>query len=124
MATWIFIVYRGIRSGLKRERDKGGLIHLLFYASIAVPAFYIFAFFIHPEGNFIMSDYWRWWVVHLWVEGIFEVFAVVVIGFLLVSMKLVTKPSVVRTLYFQITILLGSGDRKSTRLNSSHVAIS
>ena len=109
MATWLFIVYRGIRSGLKRERDKGGLIHLLFYASIAVPAFYIFAFFIHPEGNFIMSDYWRWWVVHLWVEGIFEVFAVVVIGFLLVSMKLVTKPSVVRTLYFQITILLGSG---------------
>ncbi len=109
MAIWLFIVYRGIHNGLKKERDKGGLIHLLFYASIAVPAFYIFAFFINPDGNFTMSDYWRWWVVHLWVEGIFEVFAVVIIGFMLVSMKLVTQKSVTRMLYFQIILLLGTG---------------
>ncbi|TQS75822.1 nitric-oxide reductase large subunit [Ornithinibacillus gellani] len=109
LAIWLWIIYRGIRNGLKQETDKGGLIHLLFYASIAVPAFYIFAFFINPEANFTMSDYWRWWVVHLWVEGIFEVFAVVIIGFMLVHLKLVTKQSTVRALYFQITILLGSG---------------
>lgn len=109
MLIWLFIVFRGIRSGLKREKDKGGLIHLLFYAAIAVPFFYIFAFFINPGGNFTMSDFWRWWIIHLWVEGIFEVFAVVVIGFLLVQMDLVTKKSTVRALYFQLIILLGSG---------------
>lgn len=109
MAIWLFILYRGIRAGLKKERDKGGLIHLLFYASIAVPAFYAFAFFINPEVSFTMSDYWRWWVVHLWVEGIFEVFAVVMIGYMLVNMKLVTKSSVVRMFYFQIILLLGTG---------------
>jgi len=109
MAIWLFILYRGIRSGLKKERDKGGLIHLLFYASIAVPAFYAFAFFIKPDISFTMSDYWRWWVVHLWVEGIFEVFAVVIIGYMLVNMKLVTKTSVVRMFYFQIILLLGTG---------------
>ena len=37
-----------------------------------------------------MADYWRWWVIHLWVEGMFEVFAVVVIGFLMVQLGLVT----------------------------------
>lgn len=109
MTIWLYIVFRGIKRGLKMERDKGGLIHLLFYASLAVPAFYIFAFFVNPSGSFTMSDYWRWWVVHLWVEGIFEVFAVVIIGFLLTRMKLVTKKSTIRALYFQITILLGSG---------------
>ncbi|WP_353949229.1 nitric-oxide reductase large subunit [Sporolactobacillus sp. Y61] len=109
MAIWLFIVYRGIKNGLKYERDKGGLIHLLFYASIAVPAFYIAALFITPDMSYTMSDYWRWWVVHLWVEGIFEVFAVVMIGYLLISLKLVTKKSVVRMFYFQITLLLGSG---------------
>ncbi|MDQ0339092.1 nitric oxide reductase subunit B [Caldalkalibacillus uzonensis] len=109
MGIWLFIVYRGIRGGLKRETDKGGLIHLLFYAAIAVPAFYIFAFFFNPGSHFTFADYWRWWLIHLWVEGIFEVFAVVVIGFLLVYMKLVTKASVVRALYFQLTLLLGSG---------------
>ncbi|WML44022.1 nitric-oxide reductase large subunit [Neobacillus sp. PS3-40] len=109
MVIWLFIMYRGIRSALKRETDRGGLVHLLFYASIAVPLFYCFAFFIQPNTSYTMADYWRWWIVHLWVEGIFEVFAVVVIGFLLVQMKLVTKSSTVKSLIFQITILLGSG---------------
>ncbi len=109
MIIWLFIVYRGIRSGLKRETDKGGLIHLLFYAAIAVPFFYLFAFLINPGTHFTFADFWRWWIIHLWVEGIFEVFAVVVIGFLLVQMNLVTKKSTVKALYFQLILLLGSG---------------
>lgn len=109
MGIWLFIVFRGIQSALRRETDRGGLIHLLFYASIAVPLFYLFAFLFDPGTNITMADFWRWWIIHLWVEGIFEVFAVVVIGFLLVAMNLVTKRSTVRALYFQLTILLGSG---------------
>ncbi|GAB7388149.1 nitric-oxide reductase large subunit [Bacillaceae bacterium] len=109
MALWLFIMFRGLRDGLNKEKDKGGLIHLLFYSSIAVPAFYAFAFFFNPETNFTLADYWRWWIIHLWVEGIFEVFAVVVIGFLMVQMGLVTKPSTLRALYFQLILLLGSG---------------
>ncbi|MFB6466064.1 nitric-oxide reductase large subunit [Cytobacillus sp. Hz8] len=109
MVIWLFIVYRGIRSGLKKETDKGGLIHLLFYSAVAVPLFYLFAFMINPDTSFTFADYWRWWIIHLWVEGIFEVFAVVVIGFLMVQMKLVTKKSTVRALYFQLILLMGSG---------------
>jgi nitric oxide reductase subunit B len=109
MFIWLFIVYRGVQAGLKKETDKGGLIHLLFYAAIAVPAFYVFALFINPDTSFTFADYWRWWIIHLWVEGIFEVFAVVVIGFLMVQLGLVTKKSTVRQLYFQFTLLLGAG---------------
>lgn len=109
LAIWLFIVGRGLKDALKSETDKGGLVHLLFYSSIAVVFFYIFAFFVNPQTNVTYADYWRWWVIHLWVEGIFEVFAVIVIGFLMVQMGLVTKKSTVRALYFQFTILLGSG---------------
>ncbi|HAQ07390.1 MAG TPA: nitric-oxide reductase large subunit [Bacillus bacterium] len=109
MLIWLYIVFRGIKSGLKRESDKGGLIHLLFYSAIAVPAFYFFAFIINPGTHFTFADYWRWWIIHLWVEGIFEVFAVVVIGFLMVQMKLVTKKSTIRALYFQLILLMGAG---------------
>ncbi|MDQ0215491.1 nitric oxide reductase subunit B [Oikeobacillus pervagus] len=109
MGIWLFIVFRGIKRSLKKETDKGGLVHLLFYSAIAVPAFYCFAFLFNPGTNITMADFWRWWIIHLWVEGIFEVFAVVVIGFLLVQMNLVTKRSTVRSLYFQLTLLLGSG---------------
>jgi nitric oxide reductase subunit B len=109
MLIWLFIVFRGIKSGLKRESDKGGLIHLLFYSAIAVPAFYFFAFMINPGTHYTFADYWRWWIIHLWVEGIFEVFAVVVIGFLMVQMKLVTKKSTIKALYFQLILLMGAG---------------
>ncbi|MGC5328918.1 nitric-oxide reductase large subunit [Brevibacillus sp. SYSU BS000544] len=109
MLIWLYIVFRAIKSALKKETDKGGLTHLLFYASIAVPLFYLFAFMFNPGTNFTMADYWRWWIIHLWVEGIFEVFAVVVIGFLMVRMGLVTKSSTVRALLFQFTLLLGGG---------------
>lgn len=109
MLLWLFIVYRGLKSGLRAETDKGGLIHLLFYSAIAVPLFYVFAFFINPDTSFTFADYWRWWIIHLWVEAVFEVFAVVVIGFLMVQLGLVTKKSTVRALYFQLILLLASG---------------
>lgn len=109
LLIWLFIVYRGIRDGLRKESDKGGLVHLLFYSAIAIPAFYGAAFFMTPGTNLTYADYWRWWVIHLWVEGMFEVFALVVIGYLLVSMGLVTMRSTVRAIYFQLIILLGSG---------------
>lgn len=109
LLIWLYIVRRGLRKGLTQETDKGGLVHLLFYSAIAIPAFYVFAFFINPSVHITYADYWRWWIIHLWVEGIFEVFAVIVIGFLMVQMGLVTKKSTIRALYFQITILLAGG---------------
>lgn len=109
LVLWVFILWRGLRSSLQAETDKGGLTHLLLYTSIGIPLFYCFAFFIKPDQNITYSDYWRWWIIHLWVEGMFEVFAVVIIGYLMVALKLVTPKSTVRALYFQLIILLGSG---------------
>lgn len=109
MGIWLFIVFRGLRAALKAESDRGGLTHLLFYSAVAIPLFYCFALFIGKNSHITMADYWRWWLIHLWVEGMFEVFAVVVIGFLMVRLGLVTAHSTLRAMYFQLTILLGSG---------------
>lgn len=109
MAIWLFIVFRGLRTALRAEKDRGGLTHLLFYSAAAIPVFYCFALFIGKTSHITMADYWRWWLIHLWVEGMFEVFAVVVIGFLMVRLGLVTAHSTLRALYFQLIILLGSG---------------
>ncbi|MDX2150147.1 MAG: nitric-oxide reductase large subunit [Bryobacteraceae bacterium] len=109
MLIWLFIVYRGLKGALKEEKDKGGLTHLLLYSAAAIPIFYCFALFIGKDSHITMADYWRWWLIHLWVEGMFEVFAVVVIGFLMVRLGLVTARSTLRALYFQLIILLGSG---------------
>jgi nitric oxide reductase subunit B len=109
MAIWLFIVARGLRSALKAESDRGGLTHLLLYSATAIPVFYCFGLMVNRGSHITMADYWRWWLIHLWVEGMFEVFAVVVIGFLMVRLGLVTAHSTLRATYFQLTILLGSG---------------
>jgi nitric oxide reductase subunit B len=109
MGIWLFIVYRGLRAALQAEKDKGGLTHLLLYSAVAIPVFYCFAIGVDRNSHITMADYWRWWLIHLWVEGMFEVFAVVVIGFLMVRLGLVTAHSTLRALYFQLIILLGSG---------------
>ena len=109
MGIWLFIVARGLRAALKAESDRGGLTHLLLYSATAIPVFYCFALFVNRDSHITMADYWRWWLIHLWVEGMFEVFAVVVIGFLMVKLRLVTAQSTLRATYFQLIILLGSG---------------
>ena len=109
MGIWLFIVYRGLRGALKAETDRGGLTHLLLYSAAAIPIFYCFALFVNKGSHITMADYWRWWLIHLWVEGMFEVFAVVVIGFLMVRLGLLTAQSTLRATYFQLIILLGSG---------------
>jgi nitric oxide reductase subunit B len=109
MGIWLFIVFRGLRSALRAESDRGGLTHLLLYSATAIPVFYCFGLMVNRGEHITMADYWRWWLIHLWVEGMFEVFAVVVIGFLMVRLGLVTARSTLRATYFQLIILLGSG---------------
>lgn len=106
---WLFIVYRAAKSALSGEDDRSGLVKLFLIAAAAIPAMFCAGFLITPGTHISMADYWRWWVIHLWVEGMFEVFAVVVAGLLFVNMGLVTRKSAARALKFQLTILLGSG---------------
>lgn len=113
MILWVIILCRGflpaIRNKVQANHDKRHLLTLLFVGAIAIPLFYLASLFIMPNSHVTFADYWRWWIVHLWVEGIFEAFAVVLIGFLMVNMKLTTIETTIRALYFQLILLLGTG---------------
>lgn len=110
-ALWLFLVVRAVRGAVREEKktERVGLLQLFLLSAIAIPAMFGAAFMITPGSHLTMADYWRWWVIHLWVEGMFEVFAVVALGLLMVNMGLVTKSSATRALKFQLAILLGSG---------------
>jgi nitric oxide reductase subunit B len=109
MLLWLGLVYRAIRPALKAESDKGGLTHLLLYASISIPLFYSVGLFYSPGSHIANADYWRWWVVHLWVENFFEVFATVALAFVLSRIGAVKAASATRATYFSIILYLGSG---------------
>ncbi|KAJ3075181.1 hypothetical protein HK102_005667 [Quaeritorhiza haematococci] len=63
----------------------------------------------HRHTNLAIAEYWRWWVVHLWVEGFFEVFATVVIAFLFTRMGLLRTATAAAAVLFSTTIFLSGG---------------
>jgi nitric oxide reductase subunit B len=109
MLLWLGLVYRAIKPALQAEKDRGGLTHLLLYASVSIPLFYSVGLFYSPGSHISNADYWRWWVVHLWVENFFEVFATVALAFVLSRIGAVKAASATRATYFSIILYLGSG---------------
>ena len=61
------------------------------------------------RSHLVTAEYWRWWVVHLWVEGFFEVFATVVIAFLFTRLKLIEIRTATKAALFSTTIFLSGG---------------
>jgi len=61
------------------------------------------------RSSLITAEYWRWWVVHLWVEGFFEVFATVVIAFLFTRLSLLSVKTATRAVLFSTVIFLSGG---------------
>ncbi len=109
MIIWLILVLRAILPALKNEKDRGGLTHLLLYSSIAIPLFYMAGLMYGKGAHLSDAEYWRWWVVHLWVEGFFEVFATVVLAFILTRIGAVGEKIAHSTVYLAITLYLGSG---------------
>jgi nitric oxide reductase subunit B len=109
MIIWLFLVVRAIRPALSAEKDYSGITHVLLYSAITIPLFYM-AGLMYGEGSHLSeAEYWRWWVVHLWVEGFFEVFATVFMGFILGHIGAVSRNFALKTIYFSIFLYLGSG---------------
>ena len=81
---------------------------MLLYSSVSIPLFYGRAD-VREGSHLSDAEYWRWWVVHLWVEGFFEVFATVVMAFLLSHIGAVSKKFALTSVYFIIFLYLGSG---------------
>lgn len=109
MLLWLVLVARAIKPALQAEGDRGGLTHLLLYASVSIPLFYSMGLFYTPGTHMSVADYWRWWVVHLWVENFFEVFATVALAFVLGRMGAVKPATALKATYFSITLYLGAG---------------
>lgn len=109
MLIWLVLVFRSIMPALRDENDNGGLTHMLLYSTIAIPLFYMAGLMYGKGSHLSDAEYWRWWVVHLWVEGFFEVFATVVMAFLLSHIGAVSKKFALTTIYFTVFLYLGSG---------------
>lgn len=111
LIAWLLIVYRAIAPHLKLKHNDEFTSLIWFYtlSAILVVAFFGFGLFYSKETHFTLADYWRWFVVHIWVESIFEFFGVGVISLLLVAMGLATAKSALTVAYFTAILVFFSG---------------
>jgi nitric oxide reductase subunit B len=106
---WLFLMGRSIWPALQKKGDTRSLLILFFIASAAIPLFYVPGLLWGQQTHLAMAEYWRWWVVHLWVEGFFEVFATVVMAFLFTRMGLLRLSTANKSVLFSTTIFLFGG---------------
>ncbi len=104
-ALWIFIIYRAVKPWLT-AKNMWSVPSWLLYGSGIMVGFLFFGLLIQPEVNFAITDYWRWMVVHMWVEVTFEVFTTVIVGYMLVQMGMITRAMAERVIYLAVMLFL------------------
>ncbi len=108
MVFWVFLMFRALAPAI-RGKDKGGLASLFLYAAVAIPLFYLPALFYQSHTNFAVIDNWRFWIIHLWVEGFFELFATVLVAVMFHRLGLVSLTTATRVVYLDAILYLSGG---------------
>jgi nitric oxide reductase subunit B len=109
LVFWLWLVWRSMKPALLKGGEDKNLLMLFLTSSVAIPLFYGAGLMYGQRSHVVVAEYWRWWVVHLWVEGFFEVFATVVIAFLFTRLKLLGIRSATRAVLFSTVIYLSGG---------------
>lgn len=109
LILWVFLVGRHIVFGIRKNDASKNLLIILLVAVIAIGMFFFSGLMYGENSTLPVINYWRWWLVHLWVEGFFEVFAAVTISFIFLKMKIVSAKTASRTSIASATIFLAGG---------------
>lgn len=104
-ALWIFIIYRAVKPMLTRK-NLWSVPAWLLYGSGVMVFFLFFGLLVLPKTNFAIADFWRWMVVHMWVEVTFEVFTTVIVAYMMVQMNFISREMAERTIFLAVMMFL------------------
>lgn len=105
--VWLWLMLRCTRNAFKQGGDKN-LLAIFISSIVGVGLFYAPGLFYGEHSSVTVMEYWRWWVVHLWVEGFFEVFATCALAFIFYNLGLVSyRSATVASLVAGSLFLLG-----------------
>jgi len=106
---WLTLMIRPLIPVIKSKTSEKSLLVMFLVASTAIALFYTAGLMWGRQTNLAIAEYWRWWVVHLWVEGFFEVFATVVSAFLFVRLGLLRTQTATLSVLLSTIIFLSGG---------------
>jgi nitric oxide reductase subunit B len=106
---WAFLLGRALWPALTTPSESRGLIAMVFLSATCIGGFYASSLVWGQHTHYSMVEYWRWWLVHLWVEGFFEVFATAVVALLFTRLGLVRAASANRAIIAETIVFLFGG---------------
>ena len=112
--AWFAMLWTLVRPRALAEAASGPIVRMFLVAAIAIPVFYIPALLFGPRTNFTVVDTWRFWIIHLWVEGFFEFFATTVVAMIFYQLGLTRRNVALRVIYLDAILyflggLMGTG---------------
>lgn len=109
LLLWLFLMIRVLLPALRKPGEQRPLVILLAVATTAIALFYGAGLTWGQHTHLSMVEYWRWWVIHLWVEGFFEVFATTVVAFFFVRLHLIRPGVAAAAALLSATTFLSGG---------------
>ena len=108
LALWIVLLFRSLAPA-RSNPERREISSLFLYSAVAIPLFYLPAMFFDSMTNFTIVDTWRFWIIHLWVEGFFELFVTVMVATIFLQLGIVSQVTAARVVYLDAILYLGSG---------------
>jgi nitric oxide reductase subunit B len=97
--VWFAMLWKLVRPRTLAQPDAKPIVTMFLVAALAIPVFYVPALFFGAKTNYTVVDTWRFWIIHLWVEGFFEFFATTVVALTFFQLGLTRRNVALRVIY-------------------------
>ena len=108
LCLWVAILFRGLRTRLATD-SRGNMPWMFFFTALAIPAFYAVGLLTSSESSYTVADFWRFMVVHLWVEDFLEIFTTVLVAYIFVLLGVVRERVALAVIYLDIVLYSAGG---------------
>src|SRR5215469_7945282 len=105
---WVIIIFRGLWSRLRTEH-LANMPWLFFFSALSIPIFYGVGLLASPGSHFTSTDFWRFWVVHLWVEDFLELFTTIMVAYIFVLLGVVRERVALTMVYLDMLLYSAGG---------------
>jgi nitric oxide reductase subunit B len=105
---WFWLIFRAVRPA-RHNPELKPFVNFFLIAAFAIPFFYLPAFFFGAKTHFSIVDVWRFWIIHLWVEGFFEFFVTVIVAIIFYQLGVVRRITALRVIYLDAILYFGGG---------------
>ena len=108
LVFWFCLLWRTL-APVRRDPERRELANFFLIATAAIPIFYLPALFFGSTTNYTVVDAWRFWIIHLWVEGFFEFFVTVIVAAIFYELGLVERLNALRVIYLDAILYFSGG---------------